>query len=124
MKTTASTILESIAGMSQSLEGIEPGQPGWHARSGWNSALLHVTDVLRSTLPSCAQDNPKLLTDTEQGALMAVSILISIHDQPSMAADVVNELGLAHADCSQLDDFDKQNLKKIQGERGVRLHGI
>lgn len=76
--------------------------------------------------PAAQQENnaTKSLTDTELGALMAVSIFIALHDQPGMAADVLNELGLAAADCSHLDDYDKQNLKKIQGERGVSLRGL
>ena len=55
---------------------------------------------------------------------MVVSILIALHDQPGMAVDVVYELGLAAADCSQLDDYSKQNLEKILGERSIRLRDL
>lgn len=57
---------------------------------------------------------------------MAASILISLHDLCVPAADIVSQLGLANADCAELDDFDKQNLKKIQGELGgaIKLSGL
>jgi hypothetical protein len=66
------------------------------------------------------------LSDFQQGALVAVSILIAMHDNPVAAADVVSELGLSEVDCTELDDYDKQNLKKIQGERGgsIELRGL
>jgi hypothetical protein len=58
--------------------------------------------------------------------LVAVSLLIALHDQPVAAADVVSELVLSEADCSSLDDYDKRNLKKIQGERSgtIKLRGL
>jgi len=52
--------------------------------------------------------------------------LIALHDQPVAAADVVSEMGLSDADCTGLDDYDKRNLKKIQGERNgtIQLRGL
>lgn len=66
------------------------------------------------------------LSEFQQGALVAVSLLIALHDQPVAAADVVCELGLSEADCTVLDDYDKRNLRKIQGERGgmIKLRGL
>jgi len=66
------------------------------------------------------------LSEFQQGALVAVSLLIGLHDQPVAAADVVSEMGLSDADCAELDDYDKNNLKKIQGERGgtIKLRGL
>jgi hypothetical protein len=80
--------------------------------------------VLAASKRQLDHGDAQSLSDMEQGALMAVSILVALHDQPGIAADVVNELGLASADCSQLDDYDKQNLMQIQGERGIRLRGL
>jgi hypothetical protein len=57
-----------------------------------------------------------------EGVLMAVSVLVAMHDQIVAAADVVSELGLSQADCSKLDDFDKQNLRKIQGTLGGKIN--
>lgn len=60
-----------------------------------------------------------------EGVLMAVSVLISTHDQPTMGADVLNELGLRGVDCSALDDFDKRNLRKVQKKRkSLNLRGL
>lgn len=66
------------------------------------------------------------LTDWEQGVLMAASVLISLHDLCVPAADIVSQLGLATADCSSLDEFDRENLKKIQGDLGgaIKLRGL
>ena len=65
-------------------------------------------------------------TQWEQGVLMAVSILIATHDQVVAGADVLRELGLSNADCSKLDDYDKRNLAKVQGELGgtIKLRGL
>lgn len=62
----------------------------------------------------------------EQGVLMAASVLVSLHDQPGMAADIVREFGLHEADCSKLDNFDKQSLRRIQGlKQGIiKLRGL
>jgi len=62
----------------------------------------------------------------EQGILMAASALVSLHDQPGMAADIVSEFGLHEADCSQLDEYDKRNLRKIQGLKHgtIKLRGL
>lgn len=60
-----------------------------------------------------------------EGVLMAASVLMATHDQPTMAADVLNELGLSGSDCGALDEFDKRNLRKIQKDRpGLKLRGL
>ena len=66
------------------------------------------------------------MTEFEEGALVAVSLIVATHDQPVVAADVLNALGLHNADCSSLDEYDKVNLRKVQGElRGkIRLRGL
>jgi hypothetical protein len=58
------------------------------------------------------------MTEYEQGALMAVSILMATHDQPVMAAD--------DADVSYFDEYDKRNLRRVQGELGghICLRGL
>jgi site-specific recombinase XerD len=52
--------------------------------------------------------------------------LIVALDQYLAAADVVSEMGLSEADRSSLDDYDKRNLKRIQGERSgsIKLRGL
>jgi hypothetical protein len=65
------------------------------------------------------------LGEFEHGALMAVSLLIATHGETVAAADVLNEMGLQTADCSELDDYDKANLRKVQGARGrIKLKGL
>lgn len=59
-----------------------------------------------------------------EGVLMAASVLVATHDQPTEAATILKELGLADADCSQLDDFDKESLRKVIHERGITLRGL
>lgn len=58
------------------------------------------------------------MTEFEEGALVALSVLNASHDQPSMCADVINSMGLTSADCSNLDDFDKVNLRLIMAQSG------
>lgn len=66
------------------------------------------------------------LTEFEVGALVAVSTLISCYDEITVAANILNELGMKDADCSSLDDYDKEQLRKIQGEMGgsINLGGL
>lgn len=66
------------------------------------------------------------LSEFDRGALMAVSLLMATHDQPVIAADVLNAMGLETADCSELDVYDKENLRTVQGELGghVKLRGL
>lgn len=67
----------------------------------------------------------KPLDEWERGALMAMSIMLALHDQPVIAADVLNEMGLANADCSSLDDYDKRNLRVLRREpRAGKLRGL
>lgn len=64
------------------------------------------------------------LTEFERGALMAVSVLMGTHDEPTMASDVLREMGLTSADCSDLAEYDQQNLRRVRGEHGIRLRGL
>lgn len=75
---------------------------------------------------SSGNELKKGLNDWEEGVMMAASVLISTHDFCVAAADIVKELGLTQADCSELDEFDKENLRKIQGELGgvIKLRGL
>ena len=56
------------------------------------------------------------MTEFEQGVLMAASVLNSLFDQPTAAANVINELGCGGVDCSEMDDFDKTNLRLISAD--------
>ena len=64
------------------------------------------------------------LNPWSEGVLMAASVLVATHDEPTLAATILKELGLSDADCSQLDDFDKESLRKLMTERGITLRGL
>lgn len=66
----------------------------------------------------------KKLTDFEKGILTACAIIQATHDDPTVAADVIRESGLQDADCSGLDDFDKEYLKIIQEQERLNLTGL
>lgn len=66
------------------------------------------------------------MDDFTHGVLLSASVLIACHDAPVEAATILKELGMATADCSELDGYDKRNLRKVQGELGglIRLKGL
>lgn len=64
------------------------------------------------------------LTDFEMGILTACGLIMATHDEPGIAADVIRETGLQDADCSDLDDFDKEYLKIIQEQERLNLTGL
>lgn len=63
------------------------------------------------------------MTEFDRGVLYAAGILAVLHNQPSMAADIIREAGLDGADCSSMDEYDKENLKLVDG-KGVCLKGL
>lgn len=64
------------------------------------------------------------MKEFDRGVLISVGLIAYLHDQPMMAAEVLREMGLLNADCSELDDYDKRNLKLLKGERAVKLRGL
>ncbi|MFH1659999.1 MAG: hypothetical protein ABIG35_11875 [Pseudomonadota bacterium] len=66
------------------------------------------------------------MTEFEEGALVAIGLIVATHDEPTIAASVLNGMGLCEADCSAMDDYDKANLAKLQGEchGKVKLRGL
>lgn len=83
-------------------------------------------DQHRDAGKECSVSTPRLMNEWEQGVLMALSVLNATHDEPSMCADVLNELGIDEIDCRQLDDFDKTNLRLIVEASGneLKLYGL
>jgi len=67
-----------------------------------------------------------MMDDFTHGVLLSVSVLMACHDAPVEAATILKEMGMATADCSELDAYDKRNLRKVQGEIGgmIRLKGL
>jgi hypothetical protein len=65
-----------------------------------------------------------MLSELEQGIFYAVGLLAHYCGEPTHAAFILKEAGLAEADVSDLDDFDKCNLKSLRGEKGIKLKGL
>lgn len=57
---------------------------------------------------------------TEAG-LIAAGLIVALHDAPTIAADVLINMGLDEADCSEMDEFDKGNLRTLQDNSPGRL---
>jgi len=64
------------------------------------------------------------MTEFEKGVMYAASVLLHMHDEPVQAATIIREAGLEDADCSELDDFEKINLRKILNEKCIALRGL
>lgn len=60
-------------------------------------------------------------TDFDRGVLVAASLIVFTHGMTEVAADVLLEAGLTVADCSELTEFDKRNLRKVQTARKGQL---
>jgi hypothetical protein len=44
LKPVAVVTVEQLSGMTESLEGLDKNQPGYHWRKGWNDALRKAMD--------------------------------------------------------------------------------
>ncbi|GAB3385834.1 hypothetical protein [Azotobacter armeniacus] len=53
------------------------------------------------------------MTPFEEGVLYAAALLVRLHDQTTMAADVIREAGLAERDCSVLSDDQKEVARQL-----------
>ena len=60
----------------------------------------------------------------DEGVLYAAGLLGKYCDHPTEAAWIVGEAGLGDADCGGMDEFDKQNLQVLKGEKGIHLRGL
>lgn len=66
------------------------------------------------------------MNEFQEGVLMALATLNAQFDQPSMCASTIRELGVEGVDCSDLCDFDKDQLRKINENlpEGMKLAGL
>lgn len=53
------------------------------------------------------------LNDFQQGIFYAAGILTEFLDQPTYAADVLQEAGLLESDVSELDETEQLAMKKL-----------
>ncbi|EGR4074389.1 hypothetical protein DDO73_15120 [Vibrio cholerae] len=56
------------------------------------------------------------LNQFSQGVIYAAAILVNYHNDCQTAADVLEQAGLLNSDCSSLDDYEKQAMRKLQCE--------
>lgn len=62
--------------------------------------------------------------DFNAGIMVAASILVSMHNDTILAADIIREAGLSDFDCSGLDEYDLINLRKVNERQGMDLRGL
>ena len=58
------------------------------------------------------------------GIMIAASNIVALHDQPVIAADIIKEAGLANFNCKEMSEYDKENLKVVNKEKGMTLRGL
>lgn len=61
-----------------------------------------------------------------EGALMALATLNRLHDEPTLCASAVRAMDLEGTDCSDMDEYDKASLIKINENLpdGEKLIGL
>jgi len=64
------------------------------------------------------------MTEFEHGALIAAGLIVALHDQPTVAGNVLEQMGLQNSDCSMMDEYDKINLRLIEDSEGIGLTGL
>ncbi|MGW1370361.1 hypothetical protein [Providencia hangzhouensis] len=64
------------------------------------------------------------LNEFEKGVLAACAALYALHDQPRMAADIINEFNLSHADCSKIRKIHKVHLNAIKKQENLFFTGL
>ncbi|EGR4069174.1 hypothetical protein FXE32_17760 [Vibrio cholerae] len=56
------------------------------------------------------------MDDFTQGIFYAAAILVTLNDEPTSAADILEQAGHINADCSDLDDAEKEAMRKLQDQ--------
>lgn len=65
-----------------------------------------------------------MLNDFEKGIAYSAALVVRLHDQPGIAAEILREAGMDRRNFSNCDDYEKEMLRKLQGERGLTLYGL
>lgn len=60
----------------------------------------------------------------EDGLFYAAAQIQRLHDEPTVAADVLKQAGYANHDCSAFDEYDKESLREINKIHGMALTGL
>lgn len=61
------------------------------------------------------------MTEFEEGFMFAIACIMRLHDCPTIASDALLENDYNALDISDMDDMDKEELLKLNQERGVDL---
>lgn len=77
-----------------------------------------------SAAAGCYKSKSKKMNRFDQGILHAAAQMIALHDEPTMAANVIREAGLTNADCTKLDEYEKTYLRKMKDENGINFRGL
>jgi hypothetical protein len=67
---------------------------------------------------------PSFCSAFHDGALIFAGLLVRCFDEPFLASQVLREMGFTKLDCRHLDEFDKESLRKLNLENGMRLRGL
>ena len=58
------------------------------------------------------------------GVFYAVALLTRLHGEHGMAASVLKEAGMETVNCTDFDEFEKEQLRIINNENGMELAGL
>ncbi len=64
------------------------------------------------------------LSEFEQGVFYAASIAVEVHNEPTIAATIIQNAGYDNHDVSELDESDKKQLRIVNHETGISLKGL
>lgn len=53
------------------------------------------------------------MTEFEEGVLYSAAVIVELHGRMVVACDLLREAGLFDSDVSELDDYEKKALKKL-----------
>ncbi len=59
-----------------------------------------------------------------EGFLYAAVLIARRHQAPAMAAEIIKEVGIETWDCSDLGELEKETLRLVNNENGMRLRGL
>lgn len=86
------------------------------------AALAQFTEDKAKELLQRVDSDPK--KDFQRGFFCAIAIVNFIADQPTTCADAIKEGGYVNADCSDFDEWDKNQLRIIVRQSDVELGGL
>ncbi|HBB9211330.1 TPA: hypothetical protein JRS25_004104 [Escherichia coli] len=64
------------------------------------------------------------MNEFEQGVVYAVFLIMELHDNPVICADVLKESNLSDFDASNLDYCEKKAFKVINKETGMNIKNL